>query len=71
MPAASRKKVASKTEILEFLTGVMRNEELSEKERLAASFKLGRYLGLEGKDTDNGELPRVVIYDGTDKDKLP
>lgn len=71
MPAAGRKKVASKMEILEFLTGVMRNEELSEKERLAASFKLGRYLGLEGKDPDDAELPRVVIYDGTDKNKLP
>ena len=71
MPAGGRKKVASKTEILEFLTGVMRNEELSEKERLAASFKLGRYLGLEGKEADDEGLPRVVIYDGTDKNKLP
>ena len=71
MPATGRKKVASKTEILEFLTGVMRNTELSEKERLAASFRLARYLGLEGKDADGDELPRVVIYDGTDKDKLP
>ena len=70
MPAAGKKKVASKTEILEFLTGVMRNEELSEKERLSASFKLGRYLGLEGKETDDTELPRVVIYDGTDRDVI-
>ncbi|MCR4781112.1 MAG: hypothetical protein K5876_08460 [Ruminiclostridium sp.] len=70
MPAARQKKVADKQEILEFLTGVMRNTELSEKERLAASFKLGRYLGLEGRETDSGELPRVVIYDGTDKNKL-
>ena len=70
MPAARQKKVADKQEILEFLTGVMRNTELSEKERLAASFKLGRYLGLEGRETDSDELPRVVIYDGTDKNKL-
>ncbi len=71
MPAARQKKVADKQEILEFLTGVMRNTELSEKERLAASFKLGRYLGLEIGDTDTGDVPRVVIYDGTDKNKLP
>lgn len=71
MPAAKQKKVADKTEILEFLTCVMRNTELSEKERLAASFKLGRYLGLEGKEPDIDGLPRVVIYDGADKDKLP
>lgn len=70
LPAAKQKKVADKTEILEFLTGVMRNTELSEKERLAASFRLGRYLGLEGKNADDDELPRVVIYDGTDEDKL-
>ena|GEM_PF-3109739 len=71
MPGARQKKIADKTEILEFLTGVMRNDELSEKERLAASFRLARYLGLESKDADDDMLPRVVIYDGTDKNKLP
>ena len=72
MPGARQKKIADKTEILEFLTGVMRNGELSEKERLAASFRLARYIGLESRDTDvDDELPRVVIYDGTDKNKLP
>ncbi len=73
MSAAGRKKIAGKTEILEFLTDVMRNGELSEKERLAAAFRLARYLGLEGKAADDDEdgLPKVVIYDGTDKNKLP
>ena len=71
MPAAKQKKVADKTEILEFLTGVMRNTELSEKERLAASFKLGRYLGLEGREPGDDGLPRVVIYDGNEQNKLP
>ena len=71
MPAAKPKKVADRQEILEFLTGVMRNEGLSEKERLDASYRLGRYLGLEGKETDSDVLPRVVIYDGTDKNKVP
>ncbi|MBR5090416.1 MAG: hypothetical protein IK093_13385 [Ruminiclostridium sp.] len=68
MPNAKQKKVADKDEIMQFLTAVMRDTELGEKDRLGAAFKLGRYLGLEGKDCD--ELPRVVIYDGNDKDKL-
>ena len=63
-----RKKIADKTEILEYLTGVMRDSELSEKERLAASFKLGKYLGLEEKDAETDDSPRVVIYDGLPKD---
>ncbi len=69
MPNAKRKKVADKSEILEYLTNVMRSDEVTEKERLAASFKLGRYLGLEGKSHD--EPTRVVIYDGKQPDKLP
>ena len=49
----------------------MRNEELGEKDRIGAAFRLGRYLGLEGKDEETDELPRVIIYDGTKPDKLP
>ena len=71
MANARQKKIADKDEILTFLTAVMRNTELGEKDRLGAAFKLGRYLGLEGKEADTDELPRVVIYDGTSKDKLP
>ena len=69
LPNAKRKKIADKSEILEYLTNVMRSDEVTEKERLAASFKLGRYLGLEGKPHD--EPTRVVIYDGKQPDKLP
>ena len=65
-----QKKVADKTEILEYLTNVMRSDEVSEKERLAASFKLGRFLGLEGKSPDTDEPTRVVIYDERQEDKL-
>jgi len=71
MANARKAKIADKDEILTFLTSVMRNEELGEKDRIGAAFRLGRYLGLEGKDADIGELPRVVIYDGTKPDKLP
>ena len=53
---------------MQFLTDVMRNSQLGEKDRLGAAFKLGRYLGLEGSQPL--EMPSVVIYDGTDKDQL-
>ncbi len=68
---ATKKVIADRDEIMKFLTSVMRNSELSEKDRLGAAFKLGRYLGLEAGDSDSGEIPRVIIYDGTAKDKLP
>ena len=38
---------------------------------IGAAFKLGRYLGLEGKGEESDELPRVIIYDGCKTDKLP
>ena len=60
----AKKKIADKNEILEYLTGVMRSEELGEKDRIAAAIKLGRYLGLDGKDADADDSPKVVIYDG-------
>ena len=41
-----RKKTADRGEILEFLTAVMRNEELNDKDRMSAAFKLGRYHAL-------------------------
>ncbi|MBO6301352.1 MAG: hypothetical protein J6N15_02825 [Ruminiclostridium sp.] len=67
---ATRKAIADRDEILKFLTSVMRSDELSEKDRLGAAFKLGRYLGLETGDGDSGDIPRVIIYDGTAKNKL-
>ena len=70
MANGKQKKVADKTEILEYLTNVMRNDEVTEKERLAASFKLGRFLGLEGKSAGDDEPTRVVIYDERQEDKL-
>lgn len=71
MANAKQKKIADKDEILTFLTSIMRNEELGEKDRIGAAFKLGRYLGLEGKGEESDELPRVIIYDGCKTDKLP
>ena len=50
--AGRRKRSADREEILEFLTAVMRNEELSDKDRMSAAFKLGRYLGLETGSAD-------------------
>ncbi len=71
MANARKTKIADKEEILTFLTSVMRNEDLGEKDRIGAAFRLGRYLGLEGTDEETDELPRVIIYDGTKPDKLP
>ncbi|MBP3857807.1 MAG: hypothetical protein IK990_19560 [Ruminiclostridium sp.] len=68
MSDAQKKQIADKNEIMQFLTDVMRNSQLGEKDRLGAAFKLGRYLGLEGSQPL--EMPSVVIYDGTDKDQL-
>ena len=68
--ASRRKKSADKEEILEFLTAVMRNEELSDKDRMSAAFKLGRYLGLETGEPDCDSEPRVMIYDGIPPDTL-
>ncbi|MBQ3843248.1 MAG: hypothetical protein II820_11245 [Ruminiclostridium sp.] len=70
MAARRKKKAADRDEILEFLTAVMRNEELSDKDRMSAAFKLGRYLGLESGATDEDSPPRVVIYDGDKTDML-
>ena len=68
MPAARKKKIADRNEILEFLTGVMRDDGQNDKERLAAAYKLAKYLGLEARE-DSGECqPRVIIYDGKDSD---
>lgn len=65
-----RKKTADRDEILEFLTAVMRNDELNDKDRMSAAFKLGRYLGLETPDSGGDDTPRVVIYDGSQTDQL-
>ena len=62
MANVRRKKIADKDEILRFLTSIMRNEELSGKERLDAAMKLGKYIGLESPE--NEDNPGVVIYDG-------
>ncbi|MBO6230786.1 MAG: hypothetical protein J6O50_09475 [Ruminiclostridium sp.] len=71
MTDAKQKKIADKEEIMEFLTNVMRSSEVGEKDRIGAAFRLGRYLGLEGKDSERESLPQVIIYDGTKQDKLP
>ena len=63
-----RKKTADRGEILEFLTAVMRNEELNDKDRMSAAFKLGRYLGLESPESGADDTPKVVIYDGNQTD---
>ena len=68
---AEQDSIADKNEILTFLTSVMRDSELGEKDRLGAAFRLGKYLGLEGEEKEKDDLPRVVIYDGTAKNKLP
>jgi len=68
--AGRRKRSADREEILEFLTAVMRNEELSDKDRMSAAFKLGRYLGLETGSADEDGSPRVLIYDGNQTDQL-
>lgn len=68
--AGRRKKAADRDEILQFLTSVMRNEELSDKDRMSAAFKLGRYLGLETGNADEEISPRVLIYDGNQTDQF-
>ena len=63
MRLLEQKKIAYKDEILTFLTSIMRNEELGEKDRIGAAFKLGRYLGLEGKaGVVHPQLLQGVLY---------
>lgn len=71
MAAARQRKIADKDEILRFLTGIMRDDTLGEKDRIGAAVKLGSYLGLDACDRGSSELPQVIIYDGTEKDSIP
>lgn len=57
------KKIADKDEVLEYLTGIMRDDDTNEKDRLTASKQLGKYLGLEVNRVELSGETKVAIYD--------
>ncbi|MBO5267128.1 MAG: hypothetical protein IJX15_07170 [Ruminiclostridium sp.] len=56
-------KIADKSEILEYLTNVMRDAGVDERTRMKASEQLGKYLGLNVKKTEREERLTVKIID--------
>ncbi len=56
-------KIADKSEILEYLTNVMRDAGVDERTRMKASEQLGKYLGLDVKKTEREERLTVKIID--------
>lgn len=56
-------KIADKSEILEYLTNVMRDAGVDERTRMKASEQLGKYLGLNVKKTEREEKLTVKIVD--------
>lgn len=61
--AMDNKKIADKDEVLEYLTGIMRDDDTNEKDRLTASKQLGKYLGLEVNRVELSGEAKVAIYD--------
>lgn len=56
-------KIADKSEILSYLTTVMRDAGVDERTRMKASEQLGKYLGMSVKKTEKEERVTVKICD--------